>query len=322
MRWSRVLADGDLHCLGRSTEQHVNDNPLTTDRLDADKIHYADVDGIRTRYYEDGTGQAIVLLHGGHFDSLDSLDSWSLSFPELSKHFHVYALDKLGMGYTDPPLRDADYTYEALFQHILGFVANLGITKANFVGHSRGGLPVAHLALERPDLINKAVIVDSNTAAADHPSFPTWQFYVNYRAHAPSGQPTTESVRGELEAQSHSTEHITEDFVARMLEIARLPQHQEVQRRMESLTASVWNPSLSRKRAEILRGIDERGLAVPTMIVWGVNDPSAPLPLAYQLYERIAVKTPSAELHVMNRAGHYSYREQPAAFNGMLKGFL
>ena len=303
-------------------EHLVNENSPTADRLDLDKIHYVDVDGIRTRYYEDGAGQALVLLHGGHFDSLDSLDSWSLSLPNLSKHFHVYALDKLGMGYTDPPLRDADYTYDAMFQHLCGFAAKLGITKANFVGHSRGGLPVAHLALERLDLINKAVIVDSNTAAADHPAFPTWQFYVNYRAHAPSGPPTAENVRVELEAQSHSTEHITEGFVARMLEIARLPQHQEVQRRMETLTASVWNPSLSRKRAEVLRGIDENGLAVPTMIVWGVNDPSAPLPLAYQLYERIAVKTRSAELHVMNRAGHCSFREQPDAFNTLLKGYL
>ena len=36
---------------------------------------------MRTRYYEDGQGEPLVLFHGGEFGSLYTLDSWSLNLP-------------------------------------------------------------------------------------------------------------------------------------------------------------------------------------------------------------------------------------------------
>ena len=70
------------------------------DTLDSQKIRFVDVDGIRTRYYEDGAGEPLVLFHGGHFGEWYSLDCWSLNLADLAKHFHVYAVDKLGQGST------------------------------------------------------------------------------------------------------------------------------------------------------------------------------------------------------------------------------
>jgi hypothetical protein len=64
-----------------------------TDTLDTTKIHWVDVDGVRTRYYEDGRGEPLVLVHGDHFGFIDSLDCWSLNFDGLAERFHVYALD-------------------------------------------------------------------------------------------------------------------------------------------------------------------------------------------------------------------------------------
>ncbi len=68
-----------------------------------EKPKFRNVDGIRTRYYEAGIGEPLVLIHGGSFGSYYSADHWSLNFDGLSKHFHVYAFDKLGQGYTDNP---------------------------------------------------------------------------------------------------------------------------------------------------------------------------------------------------------------------------
>ena len=289
------------------------------DTLDTQKIRFIDVDGIRTRYYEDGDGEPLVLFHGGDFGSLDSLDSWSLNLPGLAQHFHVYAVDKLGQGYTDNPKSDADYTFEALFHHAHGFVQALGIAKAHFVGHSRGAFLVTNFAVEHPNLVSKLIIVDSNTTAPDSPVFPGMVFYANLPN--PPGPPTPETVRIDPDAQSHSKEHITDDYVARILKIAQQPKFAEMKQRSKVLYSTTWLPSMSRRKQEVLRSIDERGLPVPTLVTWGVNDPSAPLPLAYSLFERIALKTPQAELHVINGGGHYSFREQPRAFNRMLRSF-
>src|SRR5262245_51780502 len=90
---------------------------------------YIDVVGIKTRYFEKGSGSLVVLFHGGHFGSHDAADcaeNWSLKFDELSERFHVFAVDKIGQGFTDNPERDEDYTTAAFVRHAYGFLRNVG----------------------------------------------------------------------------------------------------------------------------------------------------------------------------------------------------
>jgi pimeloyl-ACP methyl ester carboxylesterase len=59
------------------------------DSLDQTRVRHIEVEGVRTRYYEAGAGEPLVLLHGGHFGFIDSLDCWSLNFAGLAAEFHV-----------------------------------------------------------------------------------------------------------------------------------------------------------------------------------------------------------------------------------------
>ena len=129
---------------------------------------FVDVDGVRTRYYERGAGPVVVLFHGGHFgshDAADSADDWSLNFDGLAHWFHVYAIDKIGQGFTDNPKRDEEYTMAAVVQHAYRFLKALGLRKVHPVGHSRGAYLVARLALEHPELFDSCILVDTNTLA-------------------------------------------------------------------------------------------------------------------------------------------------------------
>ena len=40
------------------------------------------------------------------------------------------------------------------------------------------------------------------------------------------------------------------------------------------------------------------------------------------LFELIADANPKSEMHIINRAGHFCYREQPETFNQVIKGFI
>jgi 2-hydroxy-6-oxonona-2,4-dienedioate hydrolase len=291
------------------------------DGLDEHKLRNIEVDGISVRLYEDGTGEPLVLLSGGEFGSLYSLDSWSLNLKGLARNFHVYALDKPGQGYSDIPKRDADYTFEWLLERTYRTVNALGIRKGHFVGHSRGALLVARMALDCPEMIKTAIVVDSSTMAPEDPHVATDLFYNELAARTLPGLPTRETVRMEVDAQSFSKAHITDDYVERMLRIALLPSIQEAQRRMAALRLSVCYPSLHRMRSQTLAHIDERGLPVPTLVIWGFNDRAAPLYLGHRLFERICPKTPNAEFHAINRTGHYSFREQWQKFNRIVRGF-
>ena len=103
---------------------------------------FVDVKGIKTRYFEAGSGESLVLIPGGQMSSWYSAYHWNLNFDVLREHFHVYAVDKLGQGYTDNPKSDADYTMTATIEHVYDFLVAVGIQRAVLMGHSRGALPM------------------------------------------------------------------------------------------------------------------------------------------------------------------------------------
>jgi len=135
---------------------------------------YVTVNGIKTRYFDEGAGEPLILFHGGSFgntDNVDLADNWDRNWSWFLKSFHVYAPDKLGQGFTELPQRDDDYTMAAVVQHAYDFIQKMGLKKVHLVGHSRGGFLVTRLALEYPKLVQTLVIVDSGTLApGENPS--------------------------------------------------------------------------------------------------------------------------------------------------------
>jgi len=130
-----------------------------------DEVKFVDVDGVRTGYLEGGSGEAMVLVHGGGFGSTAHFsNNWRSIFEYLASHYHVYAVDKLGQGYTDNPQRDSDYTMMAVTQHIYRFMETVGIQKVHLVGHSRGALPAVRIAVDHPEMIRTLILFDGLTS--------------------------------------------------------------------------------------------------------------------------------------------------------------
>ena len=282
---------------------------------------FVDVDGIRTRYFEKGSGENLVLIHGGVFGSNDAADcslDWGLNFDALARWFHVYAMDKLGQGLTGNPPSDDAYTMAATVRHAIGFLEALKLGGAHVVGHSRGAYVAGRMTLERPDLVRSCIPVDTNTLAPgmgrNHIVF----------ADAPEPRLTRESQRWVIERYSYSGAHITEDWLDSMTEIARLPKYQETVDRMvtRGLRKSLFLTKHSLQKEETLGWIRDRGLQRPTLLVWGYNDPTATLAQGLRLFELLTLRERRSQMHIINRAGHFSYREHPREFNEVLRGFI
>ncbi|TAK07237.1 alpha/beta hydrolase [bacterium] len=282
---------------------------------------FVDVGEIRTRYFEKGDGDILALFHGGHFGSHDSADSandWGLNFDGLARWFHVYAVDKLGQGYTDNPLSDADYTMAAVVQHAYGFLQTLGLRNVSLIGHSRGAYPVARLTLEHPELIRSCIVVDSNTLA---PGVGRNEIVM---ANPPLPRLTKESQRWVFQKYSHGFDHITEEWLEAVTRIAALPKYQQAVTKMEAqgLRTTRFLPHLARQKEETLAWIRDGGMKKPTLVIWGYNDPTATLAQGLALFDLITARTPKAQLHIFNQAGHFTYREHPKAFNELIRCFV
>jgi 2-hydroxy-6-oxonona-2,4-dienedioate hydrolase len=288
------------------------------DKLESRHLSFVQAAGVRTRVYDAGVGEPLVLIHGGLYGSLYSLDSFSSNLTGLGAQFRLVAFDKLGQGHTGNP---AHYTFASLLEHALELIDALDLGPVHLLGHSMGALLAAQIAYERPDLARSLVLVDSNTIAPDDPRFPRGAFYRELETRIPAGAPTRAIVRMEPDEQSWATEHVSDDFLDRLLEIANLPSFREAAAAIGEVREAAWEPTLEETRRGTLGAIDYGGLPCPTLVVWGADDPSAPLPLALALFERIAAKTPRTELHVLAHAGHYCFREQPEAFDRLITAF-
>lgn len=280
---------------------------------------FVDVGGTTTRYFEAGHGDPLLLIHGGAPGGVESAYDWSANFDELSARFHVYALDKLGMGYTDNPEDDAGYSMARTVEHVHQFMLAVRLDGAVVMGHSRGGLPAARIAVDHPNLVRALVVVDSNTLAAEHPLTPK-DFYTKLSASAPA-VPDETSIRRRLEANSYSTEHITGDFIDEMLRIAHLAKTQDARVAMRQRVSPQFRASVREVKYQTLDSIRAGLLKAPTLIVGGLNDPSAPVVLGYELFHHISLVVPQTQLHVFNQAGHYVYREHEHQFDRLVIDF-
>jgi len=297
---------------------------------------FVDVDGIRTRYFEGGSGEAMVLVHGGHYGATGGAVGWMPVFPKLAAHFNVYAVDKLGMGLTDNPGRDEDYTMQATVQHLYGFLKAMGIDQVHLVGHSRGALPVARIAIDHPEMVKTFTIFDSNTLAPVDPP-------ASDRPLSPPGPPPTEESIREGLLNNSTTFHkdfITDEYVKAQLEVALQPKIREAAEKMELLKKrfSERNPDKVRARPalagnrgtgwwmyevkdETLEAIRAGRLSTPTLMIWGFNDPSATYAMGMDLFQLISKSVDRTQLHFFNQSGHSPYHEYPQEVTNLLVSF-
>jgi 2-hydroxy-6-oxo-6-(2'-carboxyphenyl)-hexa-2,4-dienoate hydrolase len=294
---------------------------LTTDGLEQRFLRTVDVAGIHTRIYEAGSGEPLLLIHGGQFGSLYSLDAWSLNLNLLARYFRVVAFDKLGQGHTGAPARPDEYTLDAVVAHVDAVVDSVGLDGFHVAGHSRGGVPALHLALSRPDAVRSLVLIDSGSVAPLDPAVPVGAFYAPLELTDVEGQVARAEVIREPLAQAIDPRWITDDFVDRLTVIAQLPAQRRVRKIFRGIEHDIWRPTLARWRADHLARIDADGIPSPTIVVWGFEDRSAPRHVGIRLHERIAAKSPKAALFLVNGAGHYVFRDRPATFAQALTGF-
>ncbi len=281
---------------------------------------WIDVDGVSTRYFEQGAGPPLVLVFGGNFGSPEAASSaivWDRNFDTLARDFRVVAFDKLGQGHTGNPPND-DYTMNAAVQHAKGFIHALGLSQVHLAGHSRGGYLVCRLTLEEPELVASCTIIDSNSCAPGRG--------LNDVVHSGAPRPALgrECQKWIYEHYAYSVEHITDSFLDAALEVAALPKYKESVQKMEDeqLRTKLFLPGLAKDKSEMFAWLRDRGMGRPTQILWGLNDPTAPLEQGYALFDLIAKKERRSQLQIINRAGHHSFREQPRIFNEMLRGFI
>jgi len=272
----------------------------------ADYSHFAEVQGARVHYQEAGDPAAppMILIHGFATSNL----VWSKVLLDLAASgFRVIAPDLLGYGYSDKP-RELEYTIGRQAEMIVEFMKQIGIERAHLVGSSYGAAVAATIALDRPELVEKLVLV-----GAVNNNKPT-----RYLLMRLFGSPIIGDILSPLLVGSRSLLRLRMKRVydrhawvldERRVDARHLPLRTRGAHRAIIRTVRRWDAERVSREAHLL--------TQPTLILWGDNDKEVPLADGKRLHDAIR----GSRLIVFNNCGHLPHEEYPQSFTKLVAEF-
>jgi len=284
--------------------------PQAAEQDDALGLQYIVVHGHRRAYRRTGSGPALLLLHGLGRDS----STWLPVMSRLAEHFTVIAPDLLGHGASDKPR--ADYTLGAFANGMRDLLTLLGFDKATVVGHSFGGGVAMQYAYQFPERTERIILVAPGGIGREV-SFVIRALTVPGAgmALAVAGvTPARPLIRTSLNLLARTgIPHLRD-----LDEVARIYDHLcdgPSRRAVRHVTSSVvdW-------RGQVVSMTDRAYLTalMPMCVIWGGQD--RVIPAGHSRIVR--AYAPGAQVHVLDRSGHFPHKDHPDAFVDIVTAFV
>jgi 3-oxoadipate enol-lactonase len=239
----------------------------------------------------------LVFLHGvggGHH-------AWDAQLVHFSQRgYAAHAWDQPGYGHSASV---EPYDLEQVAAALERLLDSLGAEPVVLVGHSMGGMVAQEAYARFPRRIRALVLAFTSAAFGGADSDFAKRFIAERIGPLDAGQSMA-------------------DIAARLMPRMRGPVSDEHGAAQAQKIMAGVPPETYRKAIMLLTTFDRRAelasIAVPTLLVAGSDDTTAPA----ALMSRMAQKIPKAELVVLQGCGHLGPMDQPAAFNAALEGFL
>ena len=125
--------------------------PGCVEAADAPTAQTLDANGVKIKYFVQGKGEPVVLIHGW---LSSAWINWDLpgTTALLAKDYQVITLDMRGHGGSDKPTDEDAYGPE-LVEDIVRLLDHLKIEKAHIVGYSMGGIVAGNFIAKHPDRV-------------------------------------------------------------------------------------------------------------------------------------------------------------------------
>jgi len=309
---------------------------------------FVTADNYKTHYIEAGksNSQPLLLVHGGACEIGMGNYRWYPNILPLAEKFHVYAIDELGHGLTDAPrnLKNLGHV-RTRAEHVINFIEELNLGPVNLAGQSQGGWIVTFIAIKRPDLVNKLILIDSGSTAGsavkkdeeqkknqfievdggkvevdgsgDLPYFK--EVFKPGTMMPKEGLTTThEGLTKYIGVFVQNKGMITNEFVEHLMGLSK--RWNSVY--LENYGDDYWQGGLDGHTNMYFyddKHIREHvhKIKTPTLVIWGRNSNKGIDP-GYELYKSI----PNAQMHIFSQANHFLWLDQPDDFNSLVKWFL
>jgi pimeloyl-ACP methyl ester carboxylesterase len=263
----------------------------TMSNRDAPTEHRLLVQGNEYSYLKQGSGPALVIVHGvgGH------KEDWKGLMAVLATRRTAYAVDMLGFGKSSRNAADLSIPTQA--SAIKALLDAEGIRAADLVGNSVGGWVTATFAANYPSMARALIVIDPAGFADMFKGEPPVNLFPN----------NVGEMQRLLEYVIHSDFAHTAEFAAKAYAEFAASNEKSIEARL--------GPALyqSPKLEEVMPKI-----SAPTLVVWGKEDKLFPVALA----PYITSLTPGATMAVIDDASHFPQIDQPEKLASLAQEFL
>ena len=241
-----------------------------------------------------GEGPPLLLIGGLGFGRW----AWFRQVPAFARHFRTITFDARGERDLKGGVADLAADAVVLLEH-------LGVKKAHVLGTSLGGFVAQELALMRPDLVDRLVLVCTSYGRGGPETISPWALADMI------GLPSLSAEKA-----------VRKGLVAATSEAYRAGHPEEFEQLVHWRLAD--SPSLSTYYQQMRAGArfdlsrDVGRITSPTLVIHGAEDRYVPAANATALAEAI----PGSRLRVLDEAGHLVFIERYADVNREVVTFL
>jgi len=239
---------------------------------------YMNAGGVRTYYEAYGDGEPLVLLHGG----LSTAESWAMQIPALAERYRVYVPERRGHGHT--PDVAGPITHEIMAADTAAFLDEAGTGSAHLVGWSDGAVVGMLVALRRPELVRKLVVIGQ---------------YFNFDGQVPA-----------FRAMLDQWEYSLPDGLREAYDLVSPDGHEHFPMVMEKMMR-MWREEPDIAFSELA------GVRAPTLVMQGDDDI-----VEVEHSAALTATLPDAQLAVVPGASHIAPMEKPDLVSRLILDFL
>jgi len=267
---------------------------------------YVEAGGLKLHYNEAGSGEAVIMLHGGG-PGAGGWSNFAKNFGPFAEGYRTILLDCPGFNKSDTILSTTESRDLINARAVRDLMDVLGIKTAHLIGNSMGGASSIRFALEYPDRIGKLILMGAGGGGVSlFQPLPQEGIKLLFKVYM---HPTLENLKQMMGVFIYDQKQLTEEMIqGRYENMMRRPEH------LENFVKSAVNPAL------VLTDFTSRlgEIKAKTLVVWGRDDRFVPLDHGLKFIWGI----PDAHLHVFSRCGHWAQWEHADAFNRLVLDFL